>query len=361
MTTAPGEWSYEQLTFISVLWLWRLSGCGFTELNQSDLTFAVVDDFFRAKQARYLRLLGRPDDRAASDLREAARSLARLRAEVEQRFVRCFVIDGGSWERREHFVPRASLHLDDIPADFVARLERTLGLVFPDRGDHRQRFGAYVAALDLVGVNPAEALVATARHVLEDPQLDAHYVVLTAARGVKLDQPWTLALTDVFSHVAIAPAYEPKPRGVRLSPVQIRTAIAQRMRYNVTRRARNYSPERDERLTAQPFQFPDVAFMEDAHHGGHRAAGIRLVARAPFVLELPGGDSWRGLADLRVNRASYKDCDRFTLEDLPRLIRYSSWCKAIVETTYQRGLLLDAAYCEKQVAEVHGPPERSLA
>ncbi|HEV3001884.1 MAG TPA: hypothetical protein VGW75_14175 [Solirubrobacteraceae bacterium] len=347
----PAAWSHPQLVWATCLRLWQESAAGFTELNQADLALAELQAFLVHKRARYVRLLGAAEPAAApASLVELAQAVATLREEVERDHVRCFAIDGGSWERREHFVPLRDVMAGPVPHEYTEHLERTVGVPLPEGPTEAARFDALVERMAARGVNPAEALVATAHFVVADEALDADYVVVTAARGVKLDRPWTLELTDVMSYTAIRPGCDPGPRGVRLGDVQIRTAISQRMRYNVTRRARNYSPDRDERLTAQPFQFPDVAAGEDAHHGGHRANGIRLVARAPFVLDLPGGKRWRGLADVRINRVSYKDADRFVFEDLPRLIRRSLWCRAIVEATYARGLCLDERYGNKQVA-----------
>lgn len=347
----PAGWSHVQLAWATCLWLWQESGAGFTELNQADLALADLHAFLRHKRARYRELLGAPGaGPEPATLAGLAASVAALRAEVEREHVRCFAIDGGSWERREHFVALRDVDAQAIPRAYSEHLERTVGVPLPAGPSLDVRFGALVERMVAAGVNPAEALVATAHFVVADEALDADYVVVTAARGLKLDRPWTLELTDVLSYTAIRPGCDPGPRGVRLADVQIRTAISQRMRYNVTRRARNYSPDRDERLTAQPFQFPDVAAGEDAHHGGHRANGIRLVARAPFVLDVPGGHRWRGLGDVRINRVSYKDADRFVFEDLPRLIRYSLWCRAIAEATYARGLCLDERYGNKQVS-----------
>jgi hypothetical protein len=333
--------------FVTTLWLVRLSAVNFTELNQSDLDFTGLDDFLRRKHARYRALLGDGGDEPERSGFDVAAELADLRRRAEERYVRCFRIDGGSWERREHLLSVRRVRADGIPLAFADHVSASVGVTLPDRGGHRERLDGLVERMTDEGINPAQALVADADYVLHDTVLRPDYAVLTAARGLSLDEPWTLELTDVFSYVTLREQRDWRERGVRLADVQIRNAIAQRMRYNVTRRARNYSPQRSERLKAQPFQFPDVASMEDAHHGGHRASGIRCALRAPFLLQAPGDACWRGLADLRINRVSHSADDRYSLRELPRLIRYSLWCKAIVEATYARGLLLDDAYGRK--------------
>lgn len=153
-----------------------------------------------------------------------------------------------------------------------------------------------------------------------------------------------------MSYTAIRDGYDPTEHGVRLNWTQIRNAISQRMRFNVITRMRNFSPVREERMQAQSFQNPDIRVMEDAHHNGHRANGVRFVARAPFLLDVPVNgqlQNLKGLADLRVNRASHRDEDQFTPEDLIHLISMSLWMKVIAETSISKGVLLDEKYCAK--------------
>ena len=348
--TPRGTWTYEELVYLTTLWLWELSKIALTELNQADLSFNLLDEFFRTKWRTYARLAGRTGD-APESLFDVVRALPDLRAEVERSYVRCMSINGATWERREWFQARAELPVDDIPSDFVSFLERWLDVEFPRSGRHKDRFAAWTDRLIDQGINPAEALVALAEYVLLIPQLRADYSIITCARGVKFDAPWTIQLVDIMSYTAIREGYDPAEHGVRLNWGQIRNAISQRMRYNVVCRMRNYSSVREERMQAQSFQYPDVAEMEDAHHNGHRANGVRFVTRAPFVLDVRAGDelkNWRGMADLRVNRASHRDRDRFTRDDLRHVLTMSLWMKVVVEQAFARGQQLDEKYCSKQ-------------
>lgn len=346
-----GAWRYDELVFLTTLWLWELSKIALTELNQSDLNYHLLDEFFRTKWRLYARLAGRESDRPPDALFDVARSLPALRDEVERVYVRCMTINGATWERREWFLRRSDLPTDDIPPEFARFVEGRLPVRFPSSGPFRERFETWTDRIVEQGVNPAEGLVALAEYMLRLPSLRAQYSIVTCARGVKFDEPWRILLSDVMSHTAIEDGYDPKARGVRLNDGQIRNAISQRMRYNVVCRMKNYSPVRAERMQAQSFQYPDVAEMEDAHHNGHRANGVRFVLRSPFVLEVPvGGErkAFRGMGDLRVNRASHRDEDRFTRADLPLVLTMSLWMKAVVERTFARGLLLDEKYCAKQ-------------
>ena len=40
----PSAWSYEQLVFLTTLWLWELSKIALTELNEADLAEAVLTE-----------------------------------------------------------------------------------------------------------------------------------------------------------------------------------------------------------------------------------------------------------------------------------------------------------------------------
>lgn len=349
--TPLAAWAYDELVFLTTLWLWELSKIALTELNQADLGYHLLDEFFRAKWRTYARLAGRSPEHPPDSLFEMAAGLPALRDDVERDHVRCMTINGATWERREWFQRRADLPTDDIPRRFVEFLERRLEVPFPPSGPFRERFATWTDRLIDRGVNPAEGLIALAEYILTIPELRADYSIVTCARGVKFDEPWRIQLFDVMSYTCIKEGYDPKARGVRLNWGQIRNAISQRMRYNVVCRMKNYSPVRAERMQAQSFQYPDVAQMEDAHHNGHRANGVRFVVRSPFVLEAPvNGErkSFRGMGDLRVNRASHRDEDRFTRADLRPVLTMSLWMKALVERTFARGVLLDEQYCSKQ-------------
>ncbi len=350
MEIEPAQWPYDRLVLLTTLWLWEISKIALTELNQADLTFSLLWEFFLEKWQQYIQLIGQQDARSPSSLFELASSLATLRTQVEQTYIRCMKINGATWERREWFLPKSAPKPDDIPEAFLTFLEQKLGMPLPDGDGYRERFQMLTERLIDRGVNPAEALVALADYVVTDPILKADYAVVTCARGVKFDKLWTIRLPDVMSYTAIRDGYNPVEHGVRLNREQICNAISQRMRFNVITRTRNFSPVREERMQAQSFQNPDICIMEDAHHNGHRANGVRFVARAPFLLDVSVNgqlQSLRGLADLRVNRVSRRDEDQFTPEDLIRLISMSLWMKAVVEASFNKGVLLDEKYCAK--------------
>ena len=343
----PRDWPYAHLVLVTTLWLWDVSKVAISELNQTDLGFSVLDEFFRAKHRVYATILGVPPAlTGAESVFDVAAGLVPLRERIERDYLRCMRINGATWERREWFLPLSRVEPDTVPDAVSTALEARLGTGLPAEGDHRERFGALTRRCIETGTNPAEILVALAEHAVTDPELDADYAIITCARGNKLDEPHTIEMRDVMSHTAIRDGLDPAARGIRLKPDQIRNAISQRMRYNVVCRVRNYSPDREERMRAQAFQNPDLGVMEDAHHNGHRANGVRFIARAPLVFEVgPERRVLKGLADFRVNRATHDDSRQFTERELVRVLRVSWWMKVVAETSWTAGVWFDEKYC----------------
>ncbi|MCZ7413966.1 MULTISPECIES: hypothetical protein [unclassified Streptomyces] len=346
------EWTDESLILVSTLWLWQISKVAVSELNQADLSFSLLQEFFLTKRRGYRRILAEPDPGLApgETLFDLAASLVALRKRIERDRIRCMRINGATWERREWFLPKADIRADELPEGLQRHLEARTGHRLPPGDGHVERFTAFTEQVMDSGTNPAEILVALAEYALTLPELGADYSIITCARGNKLETPHDIAMSDVMSYTAVRQDFDPAARGVRLKHDQIMNAISQRMRYNVVCRVRNYSPDPAQRIQAQAFQHPDIAVMEDAHHNGHRANGVRFVTRAPLVfdVDLPGGTRrLKGLADFRINRATHDDDGQFTPKELAVVIRISWWMKAVTEATWRRGLWFDEKYCVK--------------
>jgi len=340
------DWSYPQVVLLSTLWLWEIGSFAVSELNQADLSFALLDDFVAAKEAHYRSALGRGAGPVAGPLFDRVAALGPLRKEIERDHVRCMRINGATWERREWFLPVADVRVDEVSDRVADALGDRVGIALPAGPDARTRFAAYTEAMIEAGVNPAEALVALAEQAVRDEELAADYAIITCARGNKLDVPYSIEMKDVLSYTAIRDGLEPAERGIRLNRAQIANAICQRMRYNVVCRVRNYSPDRAERMQAQAFQIPDIAVKEDAHHNGHRANGVRFVTRAPIAFSVDGR-TLKGLADFRVNRATHDDSRCFTPAELRLIMRTSWWMKTIAEPSWARGVQFAEKYCTK--------------
>lgn len=192
MELEPAQWSYEQIVFLTTLWLWEISKIALTELNQSDLSFSLLQEFLLSRWHQYVYLLGQTNAVPPDLLFELASNLATLRTQVEQTYVRCMRMNGATWERREWLLPRAVLKADDLPEAFLSFLEKRLGMPLPDGNGYQDRFRLLTERLIERGINPAEALVVLAEYVATDPILRVDYAIVTCARGVKLDKLWTI-------------------------------------------------------------------------------------------------------------------------------------------------------------------------
>ena len=350
---AVGDWPLESLILVTTLWLWQTSKIAISELNQADLSFSLLEEFLTAKRRGYLALLGRSGDEppGRQPAFDVAASLVGLRKEIERDSIRCMRINGATWERREWFLPKSEVRGDLLPDELSDLLRARTGHGLPPGEGYADRFAALTEQVIADSVNPAEILVALTEYSLTIPQLAADYAIITCARGNKLETPENIVMSDVMSYTAVRKEFDPARHGVRLKNDQIMNAISQRMRYNVVCRVRNYSSDPQERRQAQAFQNPDIAVMEDAHHNGHRANGVRFVTRAPlaFDVDLPGGGTRRlkGLADFRINRATHEDARQFTPAELAIVIRISWWMKSVTETAWRRGVWFDEKYCVK--------------
>lgn len=348
-TAQPEIWDYAQLVFLTALRIHQLSGIGFTEFNRAELTLCGLHLFVQMKCHTYAS-----HDTPPPSVFEAAQRLVYYRQSAEQSHVRSFFIDGGSWERREFLLPLSAVPVAEVHKRAASLVSQEFGLepgpAGPDMWD------GVIRRLAANGDDPANLFLLLADNLVLDDVLGADYVTITVPRGVKLDAPWTFQHDDVFSYTAVRPRFDSVEHKVRLDELRIRNAICQRMRYNVTCRGKNYSPDRAERMGAQPFQYVDIAYGEDAHHSGHGAVGIRNVCRSAFLVTIPDGREWRGLGDLRINRAMNGQPARFGMQELPWAVAWS-WCfKAIAETAYRLGVVLSGQHCRK-LTEI--PPARS--
>lgn len=340
----PSRWPVQNLALATLVWCWRDAGFVIHELNQSLLFLPTLAVFFEKRIDDYDAVLGTATPPCAT-LREAALLLAARRAEIEKSHLRCIFFDGSNWERREFLIERTSLADNEVlPAGLGASLERRFEVPFEGGGGSLEAWDRYLEAVLERGDTPTDLVRCLAEWAANAPDLPVDYAIFTAPQGVKLDRPWELELTEVFCYTAFRCGIEPAESGVPFDFIGIQNAIGQRMRYNVVKKAQNYALVR--RFPAQSFNLPDIAIGEDANHGGHRAGGIRLSCRLPTTIGWCGR-TWKGLADVRLNRLDYTAAEPFKPSEVPIAFRYVKWEKGIVDATYRRGLLFDALYCSK--------------
>ena len=342
-------WSSQALALASTFWLFESAGILLTEYNQRLLAVGAVEEFLREKRTRYRTLNGAvaENDRAGSCALSLCQEIRALRMAIPAYYIRCFSINGATWEREERFLDSRKFETGIYPV-VLAEIERHLGFALPAGPTAQARFEALVDLAAARSVNPFEILVAIANAALRDQELDAEYAVITAPQGRGLDTPWDIKIQDVCSYATLRPDFDPVAAGIEFQSHQIIRAIERRMRHNTSCRSKNYHPSREIRRQAQPFQFPDIAIHESSHHVGHIKASINNSARTHFEIRIPSlahlGE-FRGFGDLRINRVDDSEARRFTFDDLMRLIPYGEWCKNVFDYAIASGLFMDARYC----------------
>nr|WP_170201786.1 GNAT family N-acetyltransferase [Actinocorallia herbida] len=343
--TDPRTWDADALAVATLVWIWRDSGFCLQELNQSVISLPQVLGFLTRRIRAYAELLGEDPGAVPGTPGGVARRLADLRGSVERDNLRCLQFDGGNWERREFLVPRAACaEVLSLPADLRGHLQDEFGGAVP--GDGPQ---AWAALLDLAaegGRTPTDIVRSLGAWAVADDALPVDYAIFTVPMGVKLDRPWEFDYEDVFCYTAFSEAFDRAAEGVPFDHVGIANAIGQRLRYNVVKKAQNYALVR--RFKAQSFNLPDIAVAEDANHGGHRAAGIRMSCRIPTHIKYEGL-VWKGIADVRLNRTFYRQHLEFRPSDIPAASRLATWLGWIADAAYARGLLFDPVYGKKLI------------
>ncbi|WP_165964015.1 hypothetical protein [Actinomadura sp. KC216] len=341
--TDPQEWDEAALATATIAWIWRESGFCLQELNQSIISLPLVFDFVVQRIRHYEGSAGAPPAEPPESPVELAQLLGRLRVRIERDHLRCLQFDGSNWERREFLVPRSACSaVLRMPDDLRERLQDRFDVRL--RGDGPQVWETAVEGAAAAGLTPTDVLKELAHWAASDTSLPVDYAIFTVPIGVKLDAPWEFEYEDVFCYTGFNEGFDRDAEGVPFDHIGIQNAIGQRLRYNVVKKAQNYTLLR--RFKAQSFNLPDIAVAEDANHGGHRAAGIRLSCRIPTYIHY-NGLTWKGLADVRLNRTFYREHLEFRPSDVPLASRLADWLGHIADAAYARGLEFDRTYGKK--------------
>ena len=339
----PNDWSPLEMSIGAICWCWQETGLVIQEFNQSEVSLAAIRIFLERRVANYLLLIG-GDVPTRLPLAALVERLAKMRRAVEGRYQRCLYFDGGNWERREFWIPKEDLvasRQGELPQALRSHLQRRFGIPV-ERGAAADVLAAYLRTLVGAQRTPTELLIAVADWAANATDVPTDYAIFTVPYGTKLDRPWDLEIDEVFCYTAFREGFQAGRAGVPLKQIGIANAIGQRMRYNAVKKAQNYALVKH--MTPQSFLLPDISVAEDAHQGGHVAAGVRHGCRVPMVIGYRGS-GWKGIADVRLSRANYEETARFREEELAIAMRYGIWSKAIADEAYALGCLFDKAYC----------------
>ena len=336
----PSAWSATELALATLVRLWADAGFCLQEYNQAIVSLPHIVDYAVARRDDYCKTAGIEIPAPPATFGELAHSLRFARQVLERTHLRCLRFDGGNWERREFSLTRASLdRVLDVPDELRKQLDAQFGCDI--RLDPPDLLRAAVESCIESGSDPAEVLKCLAQWAADSDELPTDYVVITAPVGIKLERPWELDYQDVACHVAYRTGFVPSVDGVPLDYVGIANVIGQRMRYNVVKKAQNYSLVK--RFPPQSFNLPDIASAEDANHEGHRVSGIRQSCRVPTSIHYRGV-VWKGLADVRLNRTVYGVDREFRPSDIPLAARYARWLGWTIGAVYARDATIDPSY-----------------
>ena len=341
------DWPQERLALATLAWCWQEAGFVLQELNQSFVSLPALAVFLTRKIRQYRgRLPGVGSERlAGDDVMALARELCRLRKLIEGKYERCLSFDGSNWERREFLLPLSIYRrTQEVPESLRAHLYAEIGVEFPGRMGTLTAWDQFVEHALEAGSSPTRIMQELAHWASNARDLRVDLAIFTVPVGRKLDQPWTMDFTDLFCYTGFRDGFRPEDFGIPMNRVGMYNVIAQRMRYNAVKKAQNYAPVM--RFAPQGFNLPDIAVAEDANHGGHNAAGIRLACRLPITIA-HDGKSWNGISDVRLNRVEYHRDNRFQPCDMITGHRYTQWAKGVADATYRRGLSFDEKWTNK--------------
>lgn len=337
----PADWNRLQIAISTIIWAYQEAGFVLQELNRSEVNLIWFRIFIERRVGEFARAAGR---HVASGLRmmDLVRELAALRPVVERTHQRCLYFDGGSWERREFLVPRQAWEREHaLPPALKSFMQERFGIPLPEAPPD-EAWRLYLRALVERSHTPSELMIALADWAADAQDLPVDYATFDVPLGIHLDRPWELGIDDIFCYTAFRSGFEVERAGVPLKRVGVQNAIGQRMRYNAVKKAQNYALIKS--MTPQVFLLPDISVAEDAHHGGHFASGLRHTCRIPISIH-HCGSAWKGIADVRLNRAQYDKAFRFTEEQIVVASRYGAWATAVAAEAYALELQFDPRYC----------------
>lgn len=337
-SSPPVTWSYGTLALASLVAAWHEATFVLQEYNHALMTLPHVSGYLRDKLNQYAAAVGVTAPTKGT-IAEMGEHLRRLRVQMERTHERCLQFDGGNWERREFIIPKTTIDAaTSVPPDLRALLAGEFGI--DADAEDQALFELAVDACGKSGIDPTDVVKVTAQWVADSDRLLTDYSIFTFPIGVKLDRPWELNYEDVACHVAFRDGFVPTRDGVPLDVRGIANVVGQRMRFNVVKKAQNYTNVK--RFPPQSFNLPDIAVAEDANHQGHNVSGIRQTCRIPTLVRYRGF-AWKGLADIRLNRTVYGHDREFRPSDVPAASSYAVWLGWIVDAAYARDMTFDEA------------------
>lgn len=350
------EKSIDDLTDAEVEALCALAALGmaWVRLEHVDMNISMtrIKEFLRESTAEYLGALTAKGECAAALPSDApwwvlAEQLPALRERMDRHFFRIAQIDGETWYRRERLLDKESIG-PAILTEFPKRcLEESFGMAAKFEEEEAD---AYFSRLtNNVIDNEGHSLRLIERLMLaaaEDPRIKADHATLLCPRGTKLDRPWEMDRTDFLAYVVFRAGFDGIPEQGVYPQCLIRKAMYAHHAAKKTKIARRYLAKYGPNSRASledNLGALGIYFNEDKHHKGHAITGVVTAMRFLMPIKVFCNEeslTVEGLTDFRVTRASQAEKDRFRIEEFPPFYPYGIWLRTILETTFNRGVIL---------------------
>jgi hypothetical protein len=342
----PKGWTSQQSELIFLLYVLGVARVGLEQVPGM-LSTDAVSSVITTRDRLYRDALTTSTagvDAQPRTLTEIAQELPAERRLVEDAYYRYSRIDGERWYRTEGLLPKSNVCLDELPGELLAELE-----VQP--GDD-----ACAATLRAVALRTIEkhgtlepAVAATLRCAVRDPSLGVDHATITCPKQVRFPAREHLGEREnIFRRTELREGLDLSEFEDQLghaSEVRLAKVIGARMAVLKLKASKQFFGSGCLGGEALEKSGDYMIFHhEDAHYPGHKNAGCSTGGRAPIPLvfaregeavDLPGI-----FADFRAVRLSHDEAARFDVAGLARVIQYSAWLGALLNTAYETGAVV---------------------
>ena len=339
----PERWTTQQGELVFLLYVLGVARVGLEQVPGT-LSTDTVASVVATRDRLYRNALGIPTSGVGAQprsLTEIAQELPAKRRLVEEDYYRYSRIDGERWYRTEGLLPKSRVRLDEFPDELLAELEVQLG-------DDDYAATLRAAALRAIEAHGAlePAVVAMLRCAVRDPSLSVDHVTVTCPKQVRFPTRDHLGEREnIFRRTELREEIDLSEFEDQLghtSEARLTKVIAARMAVLKLKAAKQFFGSGCLGGEALEKSGDYMIFHhEDAHYPGHKNAGCSTGGRAPIPLvfardgeavDLPGI-----FADFRAVRLSHEEAARFDVAGLTRVIQYSAWLGALLNTAYETG------------------------
>jgi hypothetical protein len=343
----PKGWTSQQGELVFLLYLLGVARVGLEQVPgtlSTGTVSSVIATRDRLYQAALTTSTSPGVDAQPRTLTEIAQELPAERRLVEDKYYRYSRIDGERWYRTEGLLPKSNVRLDELPGELLAEFE--VQLCDDD----------YAATLRAVALRTIEkhgtlepAVAATLRCAVRDPSLGVDHATITCPKQVRFPAREHLGEREnIFRRTELREGVDLSKFEDQLghaSEVRLAKVIGARMAVLKLKASKQFFGSGCLGGEALEKSGDYMIFHhEDAHYPGHKNAGCSTGGRAPIPLEFARDGEAVDLpgifADFRAVRLSHDEAARFDVAGLARVIQYSVWLGALLNTAYETGAVV---------------------